>query len=212
MRTVGEILKKARTEKGLSLGEVEEKIKIRAKFLQALEENTYSKLPSPVYIRGFLKNYSEFLGLSSERVLAIFRRQFDERRNLGLLPQSLVAPLRKDPFPFRRSLGMILLFLLPLLLLFAYLYREYRLFAEPPPLEIRVPQDQVVIFGETLEVIGQTDPAATLTLNGQKVFLQEDGTFVQKITLTPGLNALEFIAKNKLGRETLVRRSIRVNP
>lgn len=212
MENVGEILKKKRLEKKLTLEEVEKGIKIRTKFLRALEENDYRKLPSATYIRGFIKNYSEFLDLSSEKVLAVFRRQFDERKNLGLLPRGLTEPLGKKTLFLKTPPVVSFLFLLPLLLLLGYLYREYHLFIQPPPLTIRSPQEQAVISGETVEVSGQTDPSATLTLNGQKIFLQEDGSFIQKITLTTGLNTLEFSAKNKLGKETIIRRNVRINP
>lgn len=212
MKSVGEILKKARMEQRLSLEEVESKIKIRAKFLAALEADDYHKLPSAPYIRGFIKNYSEFLGLSPEKVLAIFRRQFDERKNLGLLPHGLTEPLEKEPFTLKAPSPVVFLFLLPPFLLFLYLYREYRLFVQPPSLAIQSPTEQAIIFGQTVEVTGKTDPSATLELNSQKITLKEDGSFTQKITLGQGLNTLEFVARNKLGKETKLKRTIKVNP
>lgn len=196
--------------KNLSLEEVEKKTKIRAKFLKALEENDHQKLPSVPYIRGFIENYSEFLGLSSEKVLAIFRRQFDEGKSLGLLPRGFTS-LKKGPLSFNPRLTT-LLFLLPLALLFIYLFREYRSFTQPPLLIIQSPQEEAVILGESAEISGQVDLSATLTLNGQKIFLQKDGTFTQKIDLTPGLNTLEFVATSKLGKETKVKRTVKVNP
>jgi len=206
MKTVGEILQRARLEKKLSLEEVERKIKIRTKFLEAIEENNYQKLPSAVYAKGFIKNYSEFLGLSPEKILAIFRRQFDEGKHLGILPQGLRGPSRL------RIPVAVLLFLLPLFLFFTYLYREYRSFVQPPSLVIQSPQEQAIIFGETLEVAGRTDPSVTLTLNDQKILMGQDGSFTQKITLNPGLNTLEFVAKNKLGKEKRITRTVKVNP
>ena len=52
MLTVGEILIKARSEKKLSLEEIEKKIRIRKKFLIALEDNDWDRLPSLPYIKG----------------------------------------------------------------------------------------------------------------------------------------------------------------
>lgn len=212
MKSVGEILKKARTEKNLTLEEVEKKIKIRAKFLAALEANNYQKLPSGVYVRGFVRNYSEFLGLSPEKVLVIFRRQFDERKNLGLLPQGLSEPLSKDSFSFQIPLLKLALFLIPSLLLLAYFYRGYSSFTKAPSLTIQSPVEQAVILGEAVEVSGQTDPSTILTINGQQITLKNDGSFAQKINLNSGVTTLEFIVKNKFGRESKVKRTIRVNP
>ena len=212
MKNVGEIFKKTRVEKNLTLEEVEKKTKIRAKFLKALEENDWEKIPSPVYTRGFIKNYSEFLGISPEKILAIFRRQFDEKKELGLLPRGLTANLKNKPFPPKASQVIAIFFLLPLVLFFAYLFREYRSFVQPPRLLIQSPQEKMVTADNFLEVRGQTDPEVTLTLNSQKISLNEDGSFNQKITLTPGLNTLEFVAKNKLGREKRIEQLVTFRP
>lgn len=210
MKSVGEILKKARVEKNLTLEESEKKIKIRAKFLAALEANDYQKLPSGVYIRGFVKNYSEFLGLSSEKVLAIFRRQFDERKNLGLLPKGLSEPIKKESNLPKIPLLGLLLFLLPFILLLIYFWRGYNSYVKAPSLTIQNPKEQEVSTGGTVEVSGQTDPLATLTINGQQISLSGDGSFNQKISLTPGLNILEFVAKNKSGAEKRIKKTVRV--
>lgn len=212
MKNVGEILKKTRLEKKLTLEEVEKKTKIRAKFLSAIEENDYQHLPSGVYIRGFIRNYSEFLGLPPEKILVLFRRQFDERKNLGLLPQGLSKPLTGNTFSLKAPMLAILLSFIPLFLLFIYFYQGYRILSEAPSLTINNPQEQAVIQGEGVEVAGQTDPSATLTINGQQITLQSDGSFVQKITLTPGVTTLEFVVKNKFGKERVTKRTVKVVP
>jgi cytoskeleton protein RodZ len=76
MATVGEIFKKARREQKLTLKKVAEKIKVRKDYLLALEENRYQDLPSAVYIQGFIRNYSQILGLKAEPLLAKFRRDY----------------------------------------------------------------------------------------------------------------------------------------
>lgn len=81
MKSVGEILKEGRKEKRLSLEKVAESTKIRLVYLKALENDQYSKLPSLTSGRGFLKNYADFLELSSDEILAIFRRDFNEKKD-----------------------------------------------------------------------------------------------------------------------------------
>ena len=75
MKTVGEILKQTRLQKKITLEEIEKATRIRKKFLIAFEENQLDKLPTFTFSRGFLKNYSEFLGLNENDLIAIFRRQ-----------------------------------------------------------------------------------------------------------------------------------------
>jgi len=73
MGELGELLRKTREEKGLSLAQVEEAIRIRSAYLQALEDEAYERLPAPVYVRGFLKNYALYLGLDPQQALSHYQ-------------------------------------------------------------------------------------------------------------------------------------------
>ena len=68
-QTIGQRLKAAREEQRLTLEKVFEATRIRAQYLQALEEDDLSVMPSPVQARGYLRNYAEYLGLDVEQVL-----------------------------------------------------------------------------------------------------------------------------------------------
>ena len=59
---IGEKLKKIRQTKGLSLEEVHKKTKIHINILKAIEGESLTNL-SPIYLKGFLKIYCNFLGL-----------------------------------------------------------------------------------------------------------------------------------------------------
>ena len=61
MTRLGEMLKAAREEQGMTLEQVEEDIHIRRHLLEALEENNLKSFPSPVVIRGLLRNYAKYL-------------------------------------------------------------------------------------------------------------------------------------------------------
>jgi len=63
---MGELLREARHRRGISVDEAEVQTRIRKKYLVALEEEDYSQLPEPVYARGFLQIYAEFLGIDPE--------------------------------------------------------------------------------------------------------------------------------------------------
>lgn len=75
MDEVVQQLRKAREAKGIELKEVEEIIKIRSKYLQALEEGDYSTLPGGVYTVGFLRSYARFLDLDAESLVSAFRKK-----------------------------------------------------------------------------------------------------------------------------------------
>src|SRR5918997_2016817 len=62
---IGRTLERARAERGLSLWEVEDATKIRARYLHDLERENFDVLPA-VYVLGSLKTYADFLGLDGE--------------------------------------------------------------------------------------------------------------------------------------------------
>nr|MBC7246038.1 helix-turn-helix domain-containing protein [Chloroflexota bacterium] len=72
MGELGETLRKAREAKGLSLAQVEEATKILSTYLQALENEEFERLPAPVYVKGFLRNYAIYLGLDPQQVLSLY--------------------------------------------------------------------------------------------------------------------------------------------
>jgi cytoskeleton protein RodZ len=68
-QTIGQRLKIEREEQRLTLEKVFEATRIRVPYLQALEADDLSIMPSPVQARGYLRNYAEFLGLDFEQIL-----------------------------------------------------------------------------------------------------------------------------------------------
>ena len=99
MGELGSTLRQAREALGLSLEQVQEATKIRGPYLQALEEEAFEALPAAVYVRGFLKNYAQFLGLDPQEVLALYQGTQPTEAPSSATPM-LDEPL--DPFTLRR--------------------------------------------------------------------------------------------------------------
>lgn len=208
MRTVGEMLKEARLAKGYTLEKVEQATKIRVKFLTAIEADEYARLPSLAYAKGFVKNYSEYLGLNSKTVLAFFRRQTLEVPKSSLLPHGVADPLNK-PF-FRITPSRFLAFLLfglvsVFLLYFGVQYRQLRL---APPLIIESPQNQTVTNERRIDVLGSTDADATVTINGVSVLVRSDGKFFDQVSLVEGINRIIVAATSRFGKVTTQTREV----
>jgi transcriptional regulator with XRE-family HTH domain len=206
MKTVGSILKKAREEKGLSHKEIFQEIKIHPRFLKALEESDWSVFSSGVHAKGFLKNYANHLGLNLDEVLAFFRREYDEKENQKI--KSVIKPLSNPRLVVTPGLVLATTTLVFITLFFGYVIYQYRSFAGAPILIIDQPQNDLTVSEPTLNVVGRTDPDATIFLNGQEITTGEGGTFSAHITLAEGVNTLNFVAKNKLGKENKITRTV----
>ncbi len=90
--TPGERLRAARTRRRISLIEAERATRIRARYLQALEDDEYAALPSGVYSRGFLRNYAIYLGVPPDEVMSTMpeRRRRDRRPGV----RSVAPPIK----------------------------------------------------------------------------------------------------------------------
>ncbi|RAP76195.1 helix-turn-helix domain-containing protein [Paenibacillus montanisoli] len=75
MSDLGDLLRKAREQRKLTLDDIQELTKIRKRYLEAIEEGTYSVLPGSFYVRAFVKNYAEAVGLDSEEVLRLYNNE-----------------------------------------------------------------------------------------------------------------------------------------
>jgi len=75
MPALGERFRAAREARGLTLSDVAEHIRIRSVYLAAIEEENWSAIGAPVYVRGFLRTYARFLGLDPEEIVAAFNGQ-----------------------------------------------------------------------------------------------------------------------------------------
>lgn len=142
----GEILRAEREKRGLSLTEVEAATKIRAKYLEALENDDYQEIPGEIYRIGFLRNYARYLGLDSDALVESYKSLSGDQV-ASATPPSLTEQLKeqseevseKDPFSalrWRRRLGiaaLIAVFALIVLALAHSVPREREEPAPPPP-------------------------------------------------------------------------------
>ena len=67
MFDIGSSLREARLRQDLDFPELEERTKIRPKYLRALEDEQFEILPAPTYVRGFLRSYAEASGSTGSR-------------------------------------------------------------------------------------------------------------------------------------------------
>lgn len=79
---IGRILKNARVEKGFSLEKASKDTRITQIYLRSIEEGRFSKIPGDTVLRGFLKIYSDYLGLDPAPLLAeLSKRQKSEKKH-----------------------------------------------------------------------------------------------------------------------------------
>jgi cytoskeletal protein RodZ len=96
--SIGEILREARHQKKLSLEEASRATKIKLEILEKLESDEFDRLAAPMYTKGFLKLYAEYLGLDSQFVVDSYLRSQGGLRRQGLQVETeKTARERKPP-------------------------------------------------------------------------------------------------------------------
>ncbi|TKI48329.1 helix-turn-helix domain-containing protein [Lysinibacillus sphaericus] len=75
MAELGTRLKEARLSKGYSLDDLQEITKIQKRYLVGIEEGNYSIMPGSFYVRAFIKQYAEAVGLNPEEILETFKSE-----------------------------------------------------------------------------------------------------------------------------------------
>lgn len=208
MRTVGQVLKEERERKFYTLDEIEKATKIRKGLLESLEAGQYSKLPPSTFVQGFIKNYGKFLSLNTEKLLAIYRREFSERSHPPRVLETFTNPVDQKSFRLTptKVLGSVVLTLI--IVFFAYLWFEYRFLVGGPFLEVSQPVDQSNTNSAIVAVAGRTDPEAKVAINNQEIKVDFTGKFSQEIKLSDNINNIEIIATSKTGQTTKISRTV----
>jgi len=68
MTSIGDTLRRERQRRNLDLPEIAGKLKISARFLEAMEHDDFAKLPGGVFARSFVRQYADFLGLDADEM------------------------------------------------------------------------------------------------------------------------------------------------
>jgi cytoskeletal protein RodZ len=102
MFEIGNTLREARLRRGLDILDCEAETKIRAKYLRAMEEEQFDLMPSPTYVRGFLRTYADFLDLDGRLVLDEYESRFGTYRLSGDRDGPARARPGGAPEPVRR--------------------------------------------------------------------------------------------------------------
>lgn len=94
MSQLGERLRMAREDQGISLSQASLETRILQRYLIALEDGTYQHLPGDVYARGFIRNYALYLGIPSEELIELYRCERGTTDPIQVIPATSSPHIR----------------------------------------------------------------------------------------------------------------------
>ncbi len=95
MPGLGDEFRAAREARHLSLSDVSEQIHIRSVYLQCIEDEEWSAIAAPVYVRGFIRTYARYLGLDPESAVQRLNAMLGESATKAHDP-ALVKPAKRS--------------------------------------------------------------------------------------------------------------------
>ncbi len=201
MLSVGDILRREREKKGLTFKQIEKEIRVREKFLQAIEKNEWQLFSSRVYISGIIKNYSQFLGLDYKKMLAFFRREYERKEETGFKERVSRTYLTSDTKQifFR---GIIFIFII-VLIYFAY---QIALYILPPKIIIISPKEAVFKHVDSVKISGKTEKEAVITIFGDRIYQDKNGVFEYSFPLQKGKNELVIEVTGANGKKSVSKK------
>ncbi len=95
MTELGARLKEARLAKGYSIDDLQEITKIQKRYLASIEEGNYATMPGSFYVRAFIKQYAEAVGLNGDELLETYRSEVPSPSNEEVTKNIPVTPSRR---------------------------------------------------------------------------------------------------------------------
>lgn len=99
MSELGTRLREARVNKGYTLNTLQQMTKIQKKYLQAIEEGKYEEVPGAFYLRAFIKQYADMVGIDGDQLLIEYASEIDSPKNTDTL--DVQVPVQTERIPSR---------------------------------------------------------------------------------------------------------------
>jgi cytoskeletal protein RodZ len=114
MTDIGTTLREARMKARIDITEVERATKIRARYLRAMEHEEWDALPGPVYVKSFLRTYSDYLGLDTRMLVDEYKRRYErpsdhDNRSIATLHRERERAARGPLIPPWLLVGVVLI-------------------------------------------------------------------------------------------------------
>jgi len=214
--TLGEKLRQIRNERRISLNEVSKHTQIQLRYLEYLENGKYEKLPAEVYVKGFLKNCANFLGVDGNSLLKLYNRERGIQKNIkkeqktseGFEQRKLV---KISNFVIVSKATAIAFAVILAVLAAVYLYKEVSKFVSVPRLTVLEPADGTAIKNAAVWIKGITDKDCEVFINGQPILVDDRGEFNEEIDLQKGANFITVMSKNRFDKESSQTISVQSN-
>lgn len=167
---------------------------VSERYIWAIQNIEIDKLPPSPYVRGYIKKIAEVLNLNHDEIWELYKKELTRKTSgkYDTLPENRFAirHLSRKQI-FSSALGLFLII---------YILSNANRLVGKPNLQITFPESPIfTTIDNHIALAGKLDQKDKLTINGEEVFISQDGSFFKEYELAPGLNVFEFRAQRFLG-------------
>jgi transcriptional regulator with XRE-family HTH domain len=205
---IGQRLRQARKNQNIKLEQATKELNINLKYLKALENGHFEKLPAGIYRKKFLHEYAQFLKLNPDEFVDIFNNQTEDKIEQS---QKNLFSKKVPSFSYFLTFPKIIrntIIIITALVCITYLGYCLVEIISPPELLIISPKENFITNKKNVDIHGQTEAEAEVTINDEAVFIDANGNFEKKINLKDGLNTISIVAQKKYSRKNNIIRNI----
>ena len=194
----GNLLKAARTKRGLTQTEVAFSLRLNKTQISAIERGVPNAW-NGAYERGYIQSYAKLMDLQIS-----FEETGNKPKKEGLKP----GKLSERSYVASQISVAVLLVLAAGILLSYVLWQVYAL-TSAPSMVIHQPEQTEVLTEQTaIRIKGNVEENVDVTINGVSVLTDSNGRFSVVVPLNPGVNDFAITATNKLSKQTTIQKTV----
>lgn len=220
VRSIGNKLKQIRLSRGLSLAEIAVNTKIKKDFLVFIENDEFEKIGSHVYVKGFIKNYAKYLNVDFENLIALYRRDYENKTIKRQIKKDTVAnPQKKSKLQniYITSRHLSFIFITFVIAISTIgIFTLVKTTFKNPYLEITEPfqikgeySGTKMLEDKSIFISGKTTEGVLVRINEEPVKLNPDYSFrSEPVQIASEDSKVIIEAKNQIGRKTKIELKI----
>jgi len=206
MKSIGEFMSSARSDRKITLDKIEETTKIKKNFVKSIEKENWDDLPEFAVVLGFVKVLANLYEIDESKSVALLRRDYPPR-SIPINPK----PDVDKSFVWSPKLTFATVLVFVSLIVFSYLGYQLYQYNLPPDLEVTSPLGGQRVVSDLIEVSGSTNSESSVTVNNQPVFVDEDGNFNSSLKVSSQTNEVVIVSRLRSGKETTLQIPIEVS-
>lgn len=204
----GQDLRDLRNVRGLSEQELSKISGIHPAMIQTLEQERLKDLQDPYYAERLVRALAIALDVRPDFLLSKYRRALDVHGIALEQGKALRPTTRKRDFFVTSRLLLGASIIGVVLCIGSYVTWQVRQISAPPLLELSEPVEGFRVLQPRVQVRGNTEPTAFVSVNGQQIVVQSDGSFKIDMSVPSGLSTVHVESRRRYGVSTVIERRV----